>query len=204
MPVTAPPVLPLTSSATHGSMCVTSGQWNAPLQAVCGPAPPATTADEVQGVDHGVKCSMTSATECSLDDAQSRKMRLSASLHRDLRHADAPPLVGFGRWGFAAHGRPHQPRLPHHCRGARPPTADAVPHQRILQLVLWEALRGTSSEEEDMIPRRPWLLGIAALCVIALAGYYGLLVPPTSPIRRRSKSASWRRPSPTPSACRAP
>jgi hypothetical protein len=33
MPVTAPPVLPLTSSATHGSMCATSGRWNAHLHA---------------------------------------------------------------------------------------------------------------------------------------------------------------------------
>jgi hypothetical protein len=62
---------PPTDQLGHSRLnCATSGPWNAPLQAVCGPAHPATTADEVQGVDHGVKCSMTSATECSLDDAQ--------------------------------------------------------------------------------------------------------------------------------------
>jgi serine protease Do len=32
-----------------------------------------------------------------------------------------------------------------------------------------------------MIPRRPWLIGITALCFITLVGYYSLLVPSTSP-----------------------
>jgi hypothetical protein len=41
------PVFPRTRSATHGSMWATSGPWNAPLQAVCGPAPPDTPADTV-------------------------------------------------------------------------------------------------------------------------------------------------------------
>jgi hypothetical protein len=52
-----------------------------------------------------------------------RKVSSSTSLHQDLRHVDAPPLVGCGRWGLATHGRPHQPRLPPHCRGARPTSA---------------------------------------------------------------------------------
>jgi hypothetical protein len=46
MPATAPPVLPLTSSATPGSTCATSGRWNAHLHAACRPASPAAPADE--------------------------------------------------------------------------------------------------------------------------------------------------------------
>jgi hypothetical protein len=52
-----------------------------------------------------------------------RKVSPSTSLHQDLRHVDAPPLVGFGRWGFVTHGRLHQPLLPQPRRGARPTSA---------------------------------------------------------------------------------
>jgi hypothetical protein len=45
-PATAPPVPPLTNSATRTLTCATSGRWNAPLHAACRPASPAAPADE--------------------------------------------------------------------------------------------------------------------------------------------------------------